>query len=76
MILHGKPIPPQNPQPARFPDFAFVVEDLDAAVERVRARSVELPWGIEQDAYSRWVMLHDPAGNLIEVAHYSTDPLV
>ncbi len=27
-------------------------------------------WGIEEDADSRWVMLRDPAGNLIELAYF------
>jgi len=26
--------------------------------------------GIEEDADSRWVMFHDPAGNLIELAQF------
>lgn len=75
VILQGKPVPPANPQPARFPVLAFAVDDLDAAVQKLRAHSVELPWGIEEDAHSRWVMLHDPAGNLIELAEFSNDPL-
>ena len=29
---------------------------------------VDLPWGVEEDADSRWVMFRDPAGNLIELA--------
>lgn len=70
VILEGKPAPPQNPTPARFPIVAFAVGDLDSAVERLRAHRVELPWGIEEDAGSRWVMFHDPAGNLIELAYF------
>ena len=69
-ILKGRPVPPQNPTPARFPVVAFAVDDLDQAVERLRAHHVDLPWGIEEDADSRWVMFHDPAGNLIELAHF------
>ena len=65
-ILKGTP----NPAPTRFPIVAFAVDDLDAAIERLRAHRVELRWGIEEDADSRWVMLHDPAGNLIELAHF------
>ncbi|HET7088874.1 MAG TPA: hypothetical protein VFL17_09505 [Anaerolineae bacterium] len=34
------------------------------------AHRVELPWGIEEDAGSRCVMFHDPAGNLIELARF------
>jgi len=65
-ILKGTP----HPAPTRFPIVAFAVDDLDAAIERLRAHRVELRWGIEEDADSRWVMLHDPAGNLIELAHF------
>ena len=67
-ILHGRPMPAENARPDRFPIIAFAVDDLDAAVDRLRVHHVELPWGIEADAGSRWVMFHDPAGNLIEIA--------
>lgn len=70
VILKGGPSPAQNSIPARFPVVAFAVDDLDAAVEQLHAHHVELPWGIEEDSDSRWVMLHDPAGNLIELAHF------
>ena len=70
VILQGRSLPQLDPVPARFPIVAFAVDDLDAAVERLRAHHVDLPWGIEEDADSRWVMLRDPAGNLIELAHF------
>lgn len=70
-ILKGRPTPAQDAIPARFPLFAFAVDDLDVAVERLLANHVELPWGIEQDNTSRWVMLRDPAGNLIELVQFS-----
>ena len=69
-ILKGQPLPPRDPVPARFPIVAFAVDDLDAAVERLRTRHVDLPWGVEADADSRWAMVHDPAGNLIELAQF------
>ncbi len=69
-VLKGQPLPPFDPVPARFPSVAFAIDDLDAAIDRLRAHHVELPWGIEEDAGSRWVMLHDPAGNLIELAYF------
>ncbi len=71
VILQGRPLPPIDPVPARFPIVAFAVDNLDAAVDRLRAHHVELPWGIEEDAGSRWVMLRDPAGNLIELAQFN-----
>jgi catechol 2,3-dioxygenase-like lactoylglutathione lyase family enzyme len=70
VILQGRLLPPLNSVPARFPIVAFAVDVLDAAIERLRNHHVELPWGIEEDADSRWVMFHDPAGNLIELAQF------
>lgn len=69
-ILKGRPVPAQDAEPSRFPLIAFAVKDLDAAVVRLRAHDVELPWGIEKDAHSRWVMFHDPAGNLVELVQF------
>ncbi len=70
VILHGRPIPPLDPVPARFPIVAFAVDDLDTTVARLRIQHIDLPWGVEEDADSRWVMLRDPAGNLIELAYF------
>ncbi len=70
VILKGRPVPPLDPVPARFPIVALAVDDLDTAVGRLRAQQMDLPWGIEEDSGSRWVMLHDPAGNLIELAQF------
>jgi catechol 2,3-dioxygenase-like lactoylglutathione lyase family enzyme len=70
IILKGQPRPAANAVPARFPLVAFGVDDLDAALERLRAHGVALPWGVEEDAGSRWAMFHDPAGNLIEIAQF------
>jgi catechol 2,3-dioxygenase-like lactoylglutathione lyase family enzyme len=72
VILKGHPVPAQDPVPPRFPLIAFAVEDLDIAVDRLRAHHVELPWGVEEDPDSRWVMFHDPAGNLIELAQFKS----
>jgi catechol-2,3-dioxygenase len=70
VILKGKPHPAEDPVPDRFPLVAFAVDDLDAAVELLQAHQVDLPWGIEKDTGSRWVMFHDPAGNLIELVEF------
>jgi catechol-2,3-dioxygenase len=69
-ILKGVPTPAQNAEPARFPLFALAVEDLDAMVSRLENLHVEIPWGIESNAVSRWVMFHDPGGNLIELVQF------
>jgi catechol 2,3-dioxygenase-like lactoylglutathione lyase family enzyme len=69
-ILKGHPSPAQDAVPARFPLVAFAVDNLDASLAKLSAHKVELPWGIEQDASSRWVMFHDPTGNLIELVEF------
>ena len=61
---------PQDTPPARFPVIAFSVDDLEAAIERLCNRGVEMPSGVESDSTSRWVMLTDPAGNLIELVQF------
>jgi len=72
-ILKGRPVRAQNATPPHFPIMAFAVDDLDAAVERLREYQVELPWGIEEDAGARWVRFDDPAGNLIELVHFKNE---
>lgn len=67
VFLQGKPQPAQIEKPARFPNLAIAVDDIDGAVARLKANAVELPWGLEADARARWVMFHDPSGNLIEL---------
>ena len=69
-ILKGKPRPAQDAAPAHFPLFALAVDDLDAALALLHAHRVDLPWGIERGAQSRWVKFHDPAGNLIELVEF------
>jgi catechol 2,3-dioxygenase-like lactoylglutathione lyase family enzyme len=70
VILKGRPVPAQDSLPSRFPVVAFAVDDLDAAVDRLRAHQVDLPWGIAEDTDARWTMFHDPAGNLIELVDF------
>jgi catechol-2,3-dioxygenase len=67
VILQGRPIPPEDPTPSRFPQLALMVNDLQQAIARLNQAKVELPWGIEEDAVSEWVMFHDPGGNLVEL---------
>lgn len=69
-ILRGKPRPAQDMVPERFPLFALTVEDLDATVLSLHEHGVAMPWDIEQDESARWVMFHDPAGNLIELVQF------
>ena len=70
-ILKGKPRSAQDADPQHFPLFALTVDDLDAAVAQLHAHRVDLPWGIEQGAQSRWAKFHDPAGNLIELVEFT-----
>ena len=70
VILKGRPSPPEESNPPRFPLLAFSVNDLEAAIAHLRQHGVQLPWGIESDERSRWVMFHDPAGNLIELVQF------
>jgi len=74
VILKGKPHPATKTAIERFPVVAFEVDDLEKAVERLEAHGVGTLKGVEEDSWSRWVMLHDPAGNLIELAVF-TDSL-
>jgi catechol 2,3-dioxygenase-like lactoylglutathione lyase family enzyme len=67
VILQGRPRPAESPEPPRFPLLALAVGDFQGAVDRLAAADVRMPWGIEEDTDSRWVMFHDPAGNLIEL---------
>jgi catechol 2,3-dioxygenase-like lactoylglutathione lyase family enzyme len=68
-IVHGRSTLPPDPQP-RFPVVSFSIPDLEAAIEKLRQRSVDLPWGVETDTAGRWVMFHDPAGNLVELVEF------
>jgi lactoylglutathione lyase len=70
VILQGKPAPAAAADPARFPLFALAVDDLPPFVARLQAHGVPLPWGVEEGPGARWVMFHDPAGNLIELVEY------
>ncbi len=70
-ILKGRPRPAEDPVPPRFPIFALSVTNLQEAIERLEAHDIEMPWGIEERGNSRWVMVHDPAGNLIEFVEFN-----
>lgn len=67
-ILQGQPSKIQDSAQGRFPVIAFAVDDLHEIIHRLNTHGVDMPWGVEEDSDSRWVMFHDPGGNLIEVA--------
>ena len=55
-----------------FPALTFAVKDLDQAVDHLEAHGVELLSGIKTGSQARWILFHDPAGNLIEFAQFDT----
>lgn len=68
-IVPGRPAIPPDPEP-RFPVIAFSVPELDAVIKTLRLHGVDLPWGVETNDASRWVMFRDPAGNLVELVEF------
>lgn len=70
VILKGTPQEPLDPEPERFPILAIAVDDLDKMVDRLRETKVELPWEIKGGPGSRYVMFHDPGGNLVELVEF------
>ena len=67
-ILKGKSVLAQNAE--TFPLIALAVDDLDTAIERLKAHHVDLLKEVEEDLDSRWVFFRDPGGNLIELVHW------
>lgn len=67
-ILKGKSVLAQDAE--SFPVIALAVDDLDSAIERLKAFHVDLLKDVEEDAASRWVFFRDPGGNLIELAYW------
>ena len=70
VILPGRPHKLEDSMQTRFPVLAFAVNDLDAVVHQLKSQGVKMPWGIEEDSDSRWVMFSDPGGNLLEIAQF------
>ena len=68
VILPGKPYRIDDAVQSRFPVLAFDVDDLDKVVDQLESHGVPLPWSVEEDTDSRWVMFYDPGGNLLEIA--------
>jgi len=68
VILKGRPRQVADSIPSRFPVIAFAVDDLHPVIHQLKSHNVEMPWGVEKDSDSIWIMFYDPGGNLIEVA--------
>jgi len=69
-VMKGKPGKATNSFIPRFPIVAFSVEDIQQLHNRLKEIKVELPWGIEENSSAKWIMLNDPAGNLIEFVQF------
>lgn len=70
VLLKGKPLPAQDASPSQFPIFALQVDDLNDEITRLNAHGIDLPWEVEKGPGTRWIMFHDPAGNLIEYVEF------
>jgi catechol-2,3-dioxygenase len=70
VILPGQP---RKVEGSRFPVLAFAVDDLHEVVHQLQSQGIELPWGVEEDSDSRWVMFNDPGGNLLEIAQFGKE---
>ena len=67
VLVEGKPMLREEDSPEQFPVVAFLVNDLDKSIEKLRSNHVDLSRGIGEGAGTRWIMFNDPAGNLIEL---------
>ena len=64
----GRPMPDgRTPEPGGWNRIHFVVEDIDAEVERLRAAGVTFRNEIVTGPGGRQILLEDPAGNPIEI---------
>ncbi|SRR6266487_3155277 len=71
LILKGRILPAQNSESSHFPLFAISVEDFDERLGRLEKHGITMPWGIEMNETSRWIIFNDPAGNLIELVQFN-----
>jgi catechol 2,3-dioxygenase-like lactoylglutathione lyase family enzyme len=64
----GRPMPDgRTPQPGGWNRIHFIVEDIDAEVERLRAADVTFRNEVLSGPGGRQILAEDPAGNPIEV---------
>ena len=64
----GRPMPDgRTPEPGGWNRIHFIVDDVAAEVERLRAAGVRFRNDIISGPGGRQVLLEDPAGNLIEL---------
>jgi len=63
----------EKDESARFPALTFAVEDIELALKHLEDHDVETLHGIEIRGDTHWVLFHDPAGNLVELAQFGQD---
>jgi catechol 2,3-dioxygenase-like lactoylglutathione lyase family enzyme len=64
----GRPMPDgRKPAPGGWNRIHFVVDDIDAEVERLRAAGVEFRNDIVSGPGGRQILVDDPSGNPIEI---------
>lgn len=69
VVVKGVPGNPAD-ESTRFPVLTFTVQDIELALEHLEEHGVETLNGIESGGDTRWVLFHDPAGNLVELAQF------
>ena len=64
----SQPMPDgSHPEPGGWARFQLEVDDLDAAVERLRAAGARLRSGVLEGRGGRQVIVDDPSGNAVEL---------
>lgn len=64
----GRPMPDgRQPEPGGWNRFQFIVEDIGAEVERLRARGITFRNDVVSGPGGSQILLEDPSGNLVEV---------
>jgi catechol 2,3-dioxygenase-like lactoylglutathione lyase family enzyme len=64
----GRPMPDgRTPEPGGWNRIHFIVEDIEAEVERLRAADVTFRNDIVSGPGGRQILLDDPAGNPVEI---------
>jgi len=71
VLVQGKPAVREEGSHNHFPVLAFAVNNLDESIAELRNHHVDLPWDVVDGTETRWIMFHDPAGNLIELVELS-----
>jgi catechol-2,3-dioxygenase len=70
VVIQGKPSPAKEAHPEHFPIMAFSVENLDQEIEMLASHGIDRLGDMVEREKSRWIMFHDPAGNLLEYVQY------